>query len=241
MGRLRKVLMIILAIETATSRQNLAVFEDQTLLGYGECESDRSLTPQLIPAIHQLLEKISLDAGKLEGLAVSIGPGTFTGLRVGLATMTGFRLALGIPLVGVSTLEGLAWNLPQADLPIVCSVAIRPGMVYWGLFRWQDEGLMCLKSEQVGSVSEMCATISEPTIVLGDGWLRNKESLEQSNCFIMEGPAEAMWPSAKGIGLAGQVLLEQGKCLPEGCSPKYIQPSYAEISKPLSSLQNLSK
>jgi len=233
--------MIFLAIETATSRQSLAIFQDQALLGYVECEGHRSLTPQLIPAIHELLEKVSLNVANLQGLVLSIGPGTFTGLRVGLATMTAFRLALGIPLVGVSTLEGLAWNLPQADLPIVSTVAIRPGMVYWGLFRWQQESLVCLKPDQIGNISEVCASLSEPTIVLGDGWIRHKESLDQSNRSIVEGPSEAIWPSAKGIGRAGRVLLEQGQCLAEGCSPRYIQPSYAKIPKPSASLQNLSK
>lgn len=233
--------MIFLAIETATSRQSLAIFQDQALLGYVECEGNRSLTPQLIPAIHQLLENVSLNIADLQGLVVSIGPGTFTGLRVGLATMTAFRLALGIPLVGVSTLEGLAWNLPNADFPIVSTVSIRLGMVYWGLFRWHEGHLVCLKPDQVGNVSEMCSSLSEPTLVLGDGWIRNKESLDPSNRSIIEGPSEAIWPSAKGIGRAGRALLEQGQCLPEGCSPRYIQPSYAEIPKSSVLIQNLSK
>lgn len=224
--------MIVLAIETATSRQSVAIFQDQALLGYVECDPNRSLTPQLIPAIHQLLEDVSVKVTGLGGLAVSIGPGTFTGLRVGLATMTAFRQALEIPLVGVSTLEGLAWNLPHADLPIVSTVAIRPGMVYWGLFRWQQGHLVCLKPEQVGNVSEVCAGLSEPTLALGDGWIRNKESLDPPNRSIIEGPSEAIWPSAKGIGRAGRALLEQGQFLPEGCSPRYIQSSYAEMAKP---------
>ncbi|MEX0830489.1 MAG: tRNA (adenosine(37)-N6)-threonylcarbamoyltransferase complex dimerization subunit type 1 TsaB [Nitrospirales bacterium] len=224
--------MIFLALETATSRQSVAIFQDQALLGYMECEPNHSLTPQLIPAIHQLLSDVSVTVAGLGGLAVSIGPGTFTGLRVGLATMTAFRLALEIPLVGVSTLEGLAWNLPHADLPILSAVAIRPGMVYWGLFQWQQGRLVCLTPEQVGSASEMCAGLSEPTLALGDGWIRNKESLDPPNHSIIEGPSEAIWPSAKGIGRAGRALLEQGQFLPEGCSPRYIQPSYAEMAKP---------
>jgi hypothetical protein len=68
---------------------------------------------------------------------------------------------------------------------------------------------------------------------LGDGWIRNKESLDPPNRSIIEGPSEAIWPSAKGIGRAGRALLEQGQFLPEGCSPRYIQPSYAEMAKPI--------
>jgi tRNA threonylcarbamoyladenosine biosynthesis protein TsaB len=167
----------------------------------------------------------------LEGLAISMGPGTFTGLRVGLATMTGFRLALHIPLVGVSTLEGLVWNQPPSDFPVLTTVSIRPGVVYWGLFRWEDRQVVCLKEAQIGEITEVCGALSEPTIVLGDGWLQNRNSLPFQVYPLMEPPAADVRPSAKGIGLAGRVLLARGLFLPQGCSPHYIQPSFAEKQK----------
>jgi len=224
--------MIVLALETATSRQSVAIVRHQELLGYVECDSSRSLTPQIIPTIHRLLLEVSLQPADLEGLAVSIGPGTFTGLRVGLATMTALRLALGIPLVGVSTLEGLAWNLPNSDLPIVSTVAIRADMVYWGRFHWQEGKLVCLATDQMAKLSEVCAGLSEPTLLLGDGWIRNKDNLQAHTAMVIEGPCEGIWPSARGVGRRGAVLLEQGEWLPQGCSPRYVQPSYAEIPKP---------
>jgi len=229
--------MITLAIETATSRPSMAVLNDQELLGYVECESSRSLTPQIIPAIDQLLRKASLDIADLEAMAVSIGPGTFTGLRVGLATMTAFRLTLGIPLVGVPTLEGLAWNLPHSDVPILSTVSIRADMVYWGLFRWQQDQLICLQGEQMGTFSDVCADLTQPTVVLGDGLARSLYGLESHDGLLLEGPSEALWPSATGVGRAGIELVKKGEFLPEGCTPRYIQPSYAEIAKPMATGQ----
>ncbi len=227
--------MVVLALEAATSHQSIAIFKDQELLGYLETDSSRSLTTQIIPTIHQLLGLASLNVTDIEGLAVSIGPGTFTGLRVGLATMTAFRLALGIPLVGVSTLEGLAWNLPGSGLPILSTVAIREEMVYWGIFRWQENQVVAMKTDQIGKLTDVCTGLSEPTIVLGDGWIRNQECLRSHNDSVVEGPSDAIWPSAKGVGRAGRVLLEKGHILPEGCTPRYIQPTYAEISQSVSS------
>ncbi len=227
--------MVVLALEAATSHQSIAIFKDQELLGYLETDSSRSLTTQIIPTIHQLLGLASLNVTDIEGLAVSIGPGAFTGLRVGLATMTAFRLALGIPLVGVSTLEGLAWNLPGSGLPILSTVAIREEMVYWGIFRWQENQVVAMKTDQIGKLTDVCTGLSEPTIVLGDGWIRNQECLKSHNDSVVEGPSDAIWPSAKGVGRAGQVLLEKGHILPEGCTPRYIQPTYAEISHSVSS------
>jgi tRNA threonylcarbamoyladenosine biosynthesis protein TsaB len=227
--------MIVLALEAATSHQSMAIFNDNELLGYLECNSSRSLTTQIIPTIHQLLGFASLNVTDIEGLAVSIGPGTFTGLRVGLATMTAFRLALDIPLVGVPTLEGLAWNLPSSDLPILSTVAIREEMVYWGIFRWQEDQVVAMETDQIGKLADVCAGLSEPTIVLGDGWIRNQECLRYHNDSVVEGPSEAIWPSAKGVGRAGRVLLKKGQFLPEGCTPRYIQPTYAETSQVVSS------
>ncbi len=229
--------MIVLALESATSHQNLAIFRDQELLGYVECDSTRSLTPQIIPCFHQLLNQASLSIVDVQGLAISIGPGTFTGLRVGLATMTALRFALGIPLVGVSTLEGLAWNLPDSDLPILSTVAIRADMVYWGRFQWQQGTLVSLVNDQIGKTTEVMASLSEPTIVLGDAWIRQQECfLPRPSPFIIAGPSEALIPSAKGIALAGRSLLKKGEWLPEGCTPRYVQPAYAEIPQSTISL-----
>lgn len=226
--------MIILALETATSHQSVAVFNDEHLLACLEYESGRPLTPQIIPMIDRLLTSVSLRMSDLDGLAMSMGPGTFTGLRVGLATMTAFRLALNIPLVGVSTLEGLVWNHPCSDLPLLSTVSIRPGMVYWGLFRWEDQQVVCLQKAQVGDLAEVCGAVSEPTIVLGDGRMQNQNSLPSTGFPFIETPAATSWPSAKGVGRAGRVLLARGTFLPQGCTPHYIQPSYAEISRPKS-------
>ena len=223
--------MIILALETATSHQSVAIFKDQDLLAYLECESGKSLTPQIIPTIDHLLTSVSLRVSDLEGLAVSMGPGTFTGLRVGLATMTAFRLALNIPLVGVSTLEGQVWNQPVSDLPVLSTVSIRPGMVYWGLFRWENQQVVCLTEAKIGEFREVCGAVSEPTIVLGDGWEQNQAVFPLQGYPLLKAPESGSWPSAKGIGLAGRVLLAKGAFLPQGCTPQYIQPSYAEMPK----------
>ena len=226
--------MVFLALESATSHQSVAVFRDQQPLAVLACESGQPLTPQLIPTIDRLLSSVALQLSSLEGLVVSIGPGTFTGLRVGLATMTAIRLALQIPLVGVSTLEGLAWNHAVTELPLLSTIGIRQGMVYWALFRWENQQIVCVKESQIGDIFEVCGGLTEPTIVLGDGWMQNRVTLLSKGFPLVEAPPEEQWPSARGIGMAGRALLERGALLPLGCSPHYIQPSYAELSKPIS-------
>lgn len=223
--------MRILALETATAHQSVALLDDQILLGCLECDPGRPLTPQIIPLIDQLLHSCSLRMADLEGLAVSMGPGTFTGLRAGLATMTAFRMALGIPLAGVSTLEGLVWNHPPTDLTLLTTVGIRQGMVYWGLFRWENEQVVCLKDCQVGKITEVCEGVSEPTLILGNGGIHDRDGFSSTAFPLLKAPSLPPGPSAKGIGLGGRRLLAKGQFLPPGCTPEYIQPCYAELSK----------
>ena len=224
--------MKILALETATLRQSIALFEDSELLGFEEGQWGRSLTRHLLPAIQRLLEPHSLNVSAIEGLAISIGPGSFTGLRVGLSTLTAFRLAFGIPLVGISTLEGLAWNVPHANFPLLSMVSIRPGLVYWGLYEWQQQQVVAVQPEQIGDFTTVCQSISESTLVLGDGWVNNAQNMDADRLHVVEAPSNALWPSAIGVGRAGHGLLVRGQYLPEGCAPNYIQPSYAERQCP---------
>lgn len=222
---------MILAVETGTSQQSVAVLAKQQVLASFTCRPDQSLTQQLLPGIDQLLNSINIQVEDLEGLAVGIGPGSFTGLRVGLSTMTALRMALQIPLVGVSTLAGLAWNLPITHLPILSTVFIKPGSLYWGIFAWQGEHIISTSEEKVGTVSAVLREVKGPTMVVGDGWTKNQELFLAENGNIVPPQVDFSIPSARGIGLAGQLLLEQGSYLPEGMSPRYIQPSYAEIPR----------
>ena len=110
--------MKLLAVETATRCQSVAIVEDHQVLAeesHPECASHASV---LIPTIDRLLQSLGLSVPKLDGLAVSVGPGSFTGLRVGLSTMMGFRLATQLPLVTVPTLEAMAWNVKGEGRPV---------------------------------------------------------------------------------------------------------------------------
>ncbi len=220
--------MITLAIETATPYQTVALLQNQHILEFAECAPQGSLTQTLLPTIDRILEATSLTLADVNGLALSIGPGSFTGLRVGLATMTAFRLAHNLPLVGVSTLEGLAWTCGPQTMPMLCTVKIRQELVYWGLYEWQDGRVLCLEEEQMGNLPEICSNLSKPTLILGDGWVENRDQKLLNTGMLIEGPSETKMPSAKGIGWGGISLLKEKKHLPLGCTPHYIQPSYAE-------------
>jgi len=221
--------MYILAVETGTSLQSIALLREDRILAHSCQEAKGSHTKILIPAIHQVLSSQSLKPSDLGGLAVSIGPGSFTGLRVGLATMTGFRLALKIPLVTVSTLEAMAWNLRGAKLQICPILKARTGMVYWTCFRWEEESLVQLIPEQVGPLQALAQSLSNPTLVFGEGWVLNRDDLLKMTRLLNEAPIEAMTTSAVNVGLASVSRFKSGRFAEYGLGPHYIQRSYAEM------------
>lgn len=227
--------MKILAVETATAWQSVAILDGERVLARSDRDAEGSHARWLVPTIDRLLASTHLDLARLDGLAVSIGPGSFTGLRVGLATMLGFRAVTGLPLAVVPTLEAMAWNLRGAALPICPILKSRTGEVYWALYRWSAEGtLLRLAEERVGAPNLIAQGLQEPTLVLGDGWLRYatdiRLALADRSSLLRESPAEAMRPSAVSIGLAGLARLSRGETAGLGVAPRYVQRSEAEIT-----------
>jgi tRNA threonylcarbamoyladenosine biosynthesis protein TsaB len=225
--------MKVLAVETATSWQSVTILDDQRILARRDQEAGKSHSKLLLPMIDQLFDECGLSLNQLDGLVVSIGPGSFTGLRVGLATMLGFRTITGLPLAGVPTLEGLAWNLRGASTPICPVLTSRRGEVYWAMFRWvTDELVERMIPERVGPPATLGGMLTEPTVMMGNGWEAEEAAIRAGlagSVKLTAAPAHAMKPSSVSIGLAGIQRLRRGETVGLGGSPLYIQRSEAEL------------
>ena len=150
--------MKILAVETATTWQSVAILEDDFILAMHEQEAGGIQGSLLLPAIDRLLSQSGLQLCDLSGLACSIGPGSFTGIRVGISTCLGLRGATGLPLALVPTLEAMARSLEAATVPVCPMLVSRRGEVYWAIFRWaEDQRLNRMLSEQVGNSKSISA------------------------------------------------------------------------------------
>ena len=221
--------MFILAVETATNVQSLAVLDEKRVLAHHTQEGLCSQTQSLIPAIDQLLSSISFPISQLQGLAVSIGPGSFTGLRVGLAAMLGFRVTLNIPLVTVSTLEAMAWNFSDSELPLCPILRARTGEVYWACFHWEGEKLVRRFDDRVGSCGDLLKSLSGPTLVFGDGWVVNRDEFVQLSDMLIEPSSGNGNACAVSVGIASLSRFHEGIFAGQGVAPHYVQRSYAEI------------
>src|SRR5688500_17612359 len=226
--------MKLLAVETATGCQSVALMDGPDVLARRDRDAAGHHAKYLVPTIEEVFTAAGCRLSDVHALAVSIGPGSFTGLRVGLATMMGFRMVAKVPLAAVPTLEAMAWDLRRSK-DLLCPVLrARTGEVYWALYQWQKAGLIKIGEEQVGPLEKLARAMTQPAVIYGEGWQANRDELRRLfNChqkiLIQEGSAECMTASAVSVGLAGVEQIGKNAIAGYGISPRYIQRAEAEI------------
>ena len=226
----------LLAIETATAWQSVALVQGEQVIGIIEQDARGSHARSLMVAIDRLLRETGQVLTDLQGLAVSIGPGSFTGLRVGLATMLGFRAVLGTPIAPVPTLEAMAWNLRAVKGLLVPVLKSRHNEVYWAAYEWLPGPVLKTRvAEQVGTPASV-ARAFDGTVsgtLFGDGWqaygLEIRGALQTIGATIKEVAPELQRPSAVGVALAARERLASQQSSPSPLAPLYIQRTEAEI------------
>ena len=226
--------MKLLAVETATGCQSVALMDGPKVLARRDRDAAGHHAKYLVPTIDEVFKAAGCKLSDVQALAVSIGPGSFTGLRVGLATMMGFRMVTKVPLAAVPTLEAMAWNLRGSKDPLCPVLKSRTGEVYWAFYQWQNTELIKIGEEQVGPLEKLAHAMTQPTVIYGDGWQANRDELRRLfNChqkiLIQEGPAECMAASAVSVGMAGMEHIRKNDIAGYGISPRYIQRAEAEI------------
>ncbi len=222
--------MKILAVETATRCHSVAIIDDHQVLAeetHPDCASHASV---LVPTIDRLLQPLGLLINQLDGLAVSLGPGSFTGLRVGLSTMMGFRVATQLPLVTVPTLEGMAWNMKGETKPVCPILKASRGEVYWAVFQWKGDQLERMSEDRHGPLLQLIDSIENATILFGEGWLAHASELHKLlGKKAIPGPDEAMKPSAISVAFSSLSSFRSRQYAGGQLSPRYIQRAEAEV------------
>ncbi|MEK7726230.1 MAG: tRNA (adenosine(37)-N6)-threonylcarbamoyltransferase complex dimerization subunit type 1 TsaB [Nitrospirota bacterium] len=225
--------MKVLAVETATSWQSVALLDDDRVLAREDQEATGAHGTLLLPTIGRLLAKAGLTLTQLDGLICSIGPGSFTGLRVGTATLLGLRAATDLPLVLVPTLEAMAWSLRGTSGPICPVLPSRKDEIYWGVFRWGADGVIeRLVPEQVGSPEALARMLTGATVMFGEGWTMMEPAIRAAlgpDVLIIPASSDPVRPSAVTVGQAGIERLRRGEIVGDYVAPLYVQRTEAEI------------
>jgi tRNA threonylcarbamoyladenosine biosynthesis protein TsaB len=217
--------MRILAIETATPVASAAILDPTGVLAETVTRAPMHHLEWLLPAVAEMLQGLGLTADAIEGLAVSCGPGGFTGLRIGIATAAAWAQARDLPVVGVGTLEALA-RVPGTRGFVVPALDAHRGEIAWALYDMGPNGEgTCVVPPLVGPPETLGAHLAPyagPILVVGDALVRYGEAILRSLGPRAQAGDPALHPRAAAVGLLALPRLARGERTP----PEALRPVY---------------
>lgn len=225
--------MKILALDSSGIVASVAIAEDDTLLAEYTVNYKKTHSQTLLPMLDEISKMTELDLNTVDAIAVAAGPGSFTGLRIGSATAKGLGLALKKPLVAVPTVDALAYNLYNAQGLICPIMDARRSQVYTGIYRFQDQKLITVKSQWAGPVTELLDElnrIGEPVTFLGDGVPVFRNTItELLRIPFSFAPAHVNKQRAAAVAALGMEYYKEGKVQTAAeHNPDYLRVSQAE-------------
>lgn len=206
--------MKILALDSSSLVASVAVTEDEKLVGEFTINYKKTHSQTLLPMLDMMAKMIELDMNTIDAIAVTSGPGSFTGLRIGSATAKGLALAFYIPIIPVKTVDALAYNL-WGHKNLICPIMdARRNQTYTGLYEFKDGELVALKEQCAVDIKEIISYINEqgrPVTFLGDGLNVFKEAIAENIKVPYDfAPAHKNAHSAAAVASLARVLYEKG-------------------------------
>jgi tRNA threonylcarbamoyladenosine biosynthesis protein TsaB len=224
--------LLILALDTATLVSSVALVTENKLLAELTLQTRKTHSELLMPHIAQLLVMAEKSRADLKAVAVSIGPGSFTGLRIGLATAKALAYALNIPIIGVSTLAAQAFACPVPGAVFSPMLDAQKGNVYQALFAWRDGELQELQPARVvhfTTALEELAAVNQPVVLLGEAAVMHAEEITLKGGNVALAPPHVVIARAGCVGLYACELWRKGKADDLfTLEPLYIRRSEAE-------------
>ncbi|MDO4554747.1 MAG: tRNA (adenosine(37)-N6)-threonylcarbamoyltransferase complex dimerization subunit type 1 TsaB [Lachnospiraceae bacterium] len=225
--------MKLLILESSGLVASVAVMDEEHLIGEYTINYKKTHSQTLLPMVDALITNLGMELKELDAIGVSKGPGSFTGLRIGSATAKGLAQALDIPIVPVSSLEGLAANL-FGTKDLICPIMdARRNQVYTGVYRYEEGSLITVKEPCPLPVKDLLDFLNEygmPVIFLGDGVPVYKEQIEEKItvpvCFA---PSHLNRQRAGAVGFLALQYFREGKIeAAREHKPEYLRKSQAE-------------
>lgn len=223
--------MKILGIDTSTMTGSIGLLDHRELIAEYTLTSLVTHSERLMVMVDLLLKGVGLRIEEVDGIAVALGPGSFTGLRIGVTTAKSLAYSLGKPLAGVPTLDALVQNFPLTDRLLCPILDARKKEVYSAFYRLKDHQIQRISAYQVGPIEEVLGKIEEPVIFLGNGLNLYREYIEHAlgkNALFAD-PAHSS-PKGGFIAYLGlQRLTKNDQDDPFSLTPIYVRKSDAEI------------
>ncbi len=225
--------MKILAVDSSGLVASVAVVMDDNLLGEFTMNYKKTHSQTLLPMLDELADMIELDLNTLDAIAVAGGPGSFTGLRIGSATVKGLALALDKPVIQIPTVDALAYNL-CGHRDLVCPLMdARRNQTYTGLYQFDGNQMQVIKEQCAVEISAIVAEINnigKPVVFLGDGVAVFRDYIAE-HCKIgyTFAPAHLNKQRAGAVAALAEEYYKQGKIMDAAeHKPEYLRLSQAE-------------
>ncbi len=224
--------MVILALETSAKAGSVALMDENVLLGESYSNTGLTHSQTLLAMAEELLKNCGKTPADVTAVAVAAGPGSFTGVRIGVAAAKGFAWARELPCCGESTLEAMAENLGIWEGTVCCAMDARRAQVYNALFSAREGRLSRLCEDRAISLAELAEELKnlpKPIFIVGDGSKLCYNTLCEAVPGLVCPPEHRMHQRAAGVALLARRRLERGE-KPDGSAlePNYLRLSQAE-------------
>ncbi len=228
--------MNILAIDTSTKLLCVGAINNTGKIVEYNIDTSRQHMEMLLPVIKKTLRRLKVALNELDYFAVGLGPGSFTGLRIGLATIKALSLSLNKPIIGISSLDIIAANAAEANTDIVCPlVDAKRHLVFTTIYnRGTNSRLKRKGGYSLISIEELLLKLdsSKRVSFLGDGLMLYKQTLKHSTKRSAFLPEEAWYPKAGNLIRLSLDLINRGKLSsPDKIKPIYLYPKECQIRK----------
>jgi tRNA threonylcarbamoyladenosine biosynthesis protein TsaB len=222
----------LLTIDTSTSTCSVSLTIGEKLVSEHLLSLEKTMASRLLRSVDTALGEAGLGITDLDGIGVALGPGSFTGLRVGIATVKGLALAAKKPVVGFSSLAMLAMNLPWAAYPVCPMFDAKKKEVYTAVYNCRELPVPAI-ADCVVSPGDFLETLDDVTIFVGEGALAYRELIvARLGDRALFAPSSAQQPRASHGAVLARGAFARGETIPlAALVPRYIRASEAELAK----------
>ena len=227
--------MKILAFETSAKAGSVALLEDGKLLAESYQNTGLTHSQTLMAMAEDMLKSANLTAKDVEAVAVAAGPGSFTGVRIGVAAAKGLAWGGELPCYGVSTLEAMALQLGIWEGIVCCAMDARRSQVYNAVFEAKEGVLTRLQEDRAIALEDLGAelkNVEKPMFLVGDGSILCYNTLKETLGTLVLPPEHKLHQRAAGVGLAAWKMIQNGEPGDgKNLTPNYLRLSQAEREK----------
>ena len=224
--------MITLAFDSTAKAASVAVCDDEKLLALYNIDNGLTQSELLLPMAENMLKSLKLTFDDVDLLACAVGPGSFTGVRIGVALVKGIAFGKNIPCISVSTLDELAENLAGLDGIIVPCMDARRQQVYTATYRGKGGTLDKLTPDRAIAIAELAEELKafdEPIYLVGDGYEVTKRGLAAAGILTKETPKLLITENAYSVAIAAKRKYDNGEITTDlEIAPTYLRMPQAE-------------